>query len=217
LCFWQDDQIFDVLNSPLPEGFKPITFGVTEPFLTTVTISAYGGLALALPVILYQVYAFVLPAFSPTERRVALPILLMVPILFAAGVAFGYFVILDRAVDFLLNFNENQFNIQVRARDYYSFVALMLLAMGLMFQVPLAILAVTRIGIVTPAQLRAWRRYAYFACVVVAALLPTVDPVSMIIETVPLIVLFELSIVLASLFGRSRQRAPAEPSAEGSP
>lgn len=217
LCFWQDDQIFDVLNSPLPEGFKPITFGVTEPFLTTVTIAAYGGLALALPVILYQVYAFVLPAFSPNERRVALPILLMVPVLFAAGIAFGYFVILDRAVDFLLNFNENQFNIQVRARDYYGFVALMLLAMGLMFEVPLAILAVTRIGIVTPAQLRASRRYAYFACVVVAALLPTVDPVSMIIETVPLIVLFELSIVLASLFGRSRQRAPAEPSAEGSP
>jgi sec-independent protein translocase protein TatC len=89
--------------------------------------------------------------------------------------------------------------------------------MGLMFQVPLAILAVTRIGIVTPAQLRASRRYAYFVCVVVAALLPTVDPVSMIIETVPLIVLFELSIVLASLFGRSRERAPAEPSAEGSP
>ena len=217
LCFWQDDQLFDVLNSPLPDGFKPITFGVTEPFLTTVTISAYGGLALALPVILYQLYAFVLPAFSPTERRVALPILLMVPVLFAGGVAFGYFVILDRAVDFLLNFNDNQFNIQVRARDYYSFVALMLLAMGLMFQVPLAILAVTRIGLVTPAQLRAWRRYAYFVCVVVAALLPTVDPVSMIIETVPLIVLFELSIVLASLFGRSRERAPAEPSAEGSP
>ena len=217
LCFWQDDQLFDILNSPLPDGFKPITFGVTEPFLTTVTISAYGGLALALPVILYQLYAFVLPAFSPNERRVALPILLMVPVLFVAGIAFGYFVILDRAVDFLLNFNENQFNIQVRARDYYSFVALMLIAMGLMFQLPLAILAVTRVGIVTTAQLRASRRYAYFACVVVAALLPTVDPVSMIIETIPLIVLFELSIVLASLFGRSRERAPAEPTAEGSP
>ena len=217
LCFWQDDQLFDFLNAPLPDGFKPITFGVTEPFLTTVTIAAYGGLALALPVILYQVYAFVLPAFSPNERRIALPLLLMVPVLFAAGVAFGYFVILDRAVDFLLNFNENQFNIQVRARDYYSFVALMLLAMGIMFEVPLAILAITRVGIVTPAQLRAWRRYAYFVCVVVAALLPTVDPVSMILETIPLIVLFELSIVLASLFGRPRQRAPAEPSAEGSP
>lgn len=218
LCFWQDEQVFDVLNSPLPEGFKPITFGVTEPFLTTVTVAAYAGLALALPVILYQLYAFVLPAFSPNERRVALPILLMVPVLFAGGIAFGYFIVLDRAVDFLLNFNEAQFNIQVRARDYYSFVAFMLVAMGLMFQVPMGILAVTRIGLVTPRQLREWRRYAYFVIVVVAALLPTVDPVSLALEIVPLVILFELSIVLASLLTPSdAERAPAEPSAEGSP
>ena len=225
ICGWQNHFVLDVVNQPLEDldqellgpGAKPISFGVTEQFTTTLMVSAYAALLLALPFILYQIYAFVLPAFSPSERRIALPLLMMVPVLFIAGVVFGYFFVLDPAVHFLLNFNENQFNIQVRARDYYSFVALMLLAMGLMFQVPLAILAVTRIGIVTPAQLRAWRRYAYFACVVVAALLPTVDPVSMIIETVPLIVLFELSIVLASLFGRSRQRAPAEPSAEGSP
>jgi sec-independent protein translocase protein TatC len=217
LCFWQNHEVFDLLNAPLPDGRKPLTFGVTEPFLTTMTISAYAGFALALPVILYQLYAFVLPAFSPRERRVALPILLMVPVLFFAGVAFGYFVVLDRAVDFLLSFNQSEFNIQVRARDYYSFVAMMLLAMGLVFQVPMAILAVTRLGIVTPAQLRAWRRYAYFVCVVVAALLPTVDPVSMVLETVPLIVLFELSIVLASLLGGSeREPAPTAPPAEGS-
>ena len=218
LCFWQDDQVFDILNSPLPEGFKPITFGVTEPFLTTVTVSAYAGLALALPVILYQVYAFVLPAFSPGERRVALPILMMVPVLFAAGLAFGYFIVLDRAVEFLLNFNENQFNIQVRARDYYSFVAFMLVAMGLIFQVPMGILAVTRVGIVTPRQLREWRRYAYFVIIVLAAMLPTVDPVSLVLETVPLVILFELSIVLATVLGRSdAKRARTEPSAEGSP
>jgi sec-independent protein translocase protein TatC len=218
LCFWQDEEVFDILNSPLPDGFKPITFGVTEPFLTTVTVSAYAGLALALPVILYQLYAFVLPAFSPNERRVALPILLMVPVLFAGGLAFGYFIVLDRAVEFLLNFNDEQFNIQVRARDYYSFVAFMLVAMGLMFQVPMAILAVTRMGIVTPRQLREWRRYAYFIIVVVAALLPTVDPVSLALEIVPLVILFELSIVLASLLDRSdAERAPTEPSAEGSP
>ena len=218
LCFWQDEEVFDILNKPLPDGFKPITFGVTEPFLTTVTISAYAGLALALPVILYQIYAFVLPAFSPNEKRVALPILLMVPVLFAGGIAFGYFIVLDRAVDFLLNFNDEQFNIQVRARDYYSFVAFMLLALGLTFQVPMAILAVTRVGLVTPRQLREWRRYAYFIIVVVAALLPTVDPVSLALEVIPLVILFELSIVLAQFFGRSdAERAPAEPSAEGSP
>ena len=218
LCFWQDEEVFDILNSPLPDGFKPITFGVTEPFLTTITVSAYAGLALALPVILYQLYAFVLPAFSPNERRLALPILLMVPVLFAGGLAFGYFIVLDRAVEFLLNFNDEQFNIQVRARDYYSFVAFMLVAMGLMFQVPMGILAVTRIGIVTPRQLREWRRYAYFIIVVVAALLPTVDPVSLALEIVPLVILFKLSIVLASLLDRSNaERAPTEPSAEGSP
>jgi sec-independent protein translocase protein TatC len=218
LCFWQDEEVFDILNNPLPEGFKPITFGVTEPFLTTVTVSAYAGLALALPVILYQLYAFVLPAFSPHERRVALPILLMVPVLFAGGIAFGYFIVLDRAVEFLLNFNDEQFNIQVRARDYYSFVAFMLVAMGVMFQVPMGILAATRIGVVTPQKLREWRRYAYFIIIVVAALLPTVDPVSLALEIVPLVILFELSIVLASLFTPSdAERAPAEPSAEGSP
>ena len=218
LCFWQDDQVFEILDKPLPAGFDPITLGVTEPFLTTVTIAAYAGLALALPVILYQLYAFVLPAFSPDERRVALPILLMVPVLFAGGLAFGYFIVLDRAVEFLLNFNDDQFTVQVRARDYYSFVAFTLLAMGLIFQVPMGILAATRIGVVTPQQLREWRRYAYFVIIVLAALLPTVDPVSLVLETIPLVILFELSIVLASLLGRSREkRARAEASAEGSP
>jgi sec-independent protein translocase protein TatC len=217
VCFWQRGVLFDVLNKPLPNGIEPVTFGVTEPFMTTVTVCAYAGLVLALPVILYQLYAFVLPAFSAAERRVALPLMLMAPLLFAGGVAFGYFIVLERTIDFLLHFNESQFNIQVRAREYYSFVTFTLLAMGLIFQVPMAILAVTRVGLVTPAQLRQWRGYAYVLIAVVAALLPTIDPVSMLIEMVPLVILFELSIVLASLFGRSRARQPtASPSPERS-
>lgn len=218
LCAWRNNEILDILNRPLPDDLRPITFGVTEPFLTTITVSAYAGLLLALPVILYQLYAFVLPAFSPQERRIALPLLLMVPLLFVGGVVFCYFVVLERAVDFLLNFNDTQFNVQVRARDYYSFVTLTLLAMGLMFQVPMGILAVTRLGIVTPRQLRQWRGYAYVVIAVVAALLPTVDPVTMVLEMVPLVILFELSIVLASLLGRpGREGAARESSAEGTP
>jgi sec-independent protein translocase protein TatC len=217
LCAWQNHEIFDLLNRPLPEGRHPVTLGVTEPFFTTLTISAYAGLLLALPVILYQAYAFLLPAFSPRERRVVLPLMLMAPLLFIGGVVFGYLVVLDRAVDFLLNFNDEQFNIQVRAREYYTFIVLTLMAMGLVFQVPLAILAITRLGIMTPAQLRANRGYAYLAIAVLAALLPTVDPVTMLIEMVPLVLLFELSIVLASLLGRPPgEPAPSEPRAEGS-
>jgi sec-independent protein translocase protein TatC len=217
LCFWQRGELFDILNKPLPDDIEPVTFGVTEPFLTTVTVCAYTGLMLALPLILYQIYAFVLPAFSPTERRVALPLMLMAPVLFAGGVAFGYFIVLERAIDFLLHFNDSEFNIQVRAREYYSFITFTLLAIGLMFQVPLGILAATRVGIVTPAQLRRWRGYAYVLIAVLAALLPTIDPVTMLIEMVPLVILFELSIVLASVFGRSRaRRATASPSPERS-
>ena len=140
----------------------------------------------------------------------------MVPVLFIAGVVFGYFFVLGPSVHFLLNFNDNQFNIQVRARVYYSFVTMLLLAMGIIFQVPMGILAVTRLGIATPKQLREWRRYAYLVIAVIAALLPSVDPVSMLIEMAPLIVLFELSIVLASLFGQPGGRtAPSAPPAEG--
>jgi sec-independent protein translocase protein TatC len=218
LCAWQNQEIFDLLNRPLPEGRHPVTLGVTEPFFTTLTVSAYAGLMLALPVILYQAYAFLLPAFSPGEKRVVLPLMLLAPLLFIGGVAFGYVVVLDRAVDFLLNFNDQQFNIQVRAREYYTFVVLTLVAMGLVFQVPLAILAITRLGIMSPAQLRASRRYSYLGIAVLAALLPTVDPVTMLIEMVPLIVLFELSIVLAALLGRPPgEPAPSESRAEGSP
>lgn len=217
VCFWQNHRILNWLDNPLPHDRHPITLGVTEPFMTTLTVTAYCALLVALPFVLYQLYAFVLPAFSPAERRVALPLLMMVPVLFIAGVAFGYFLVLGPAVHFLLNFNDNQFNVQVRARDYYSFVTMTLLAMGIIFQVPMGIIAATRLGITSPARLRKQRRYAYLVITVVAALLPSVDPVSMLIEMVPLIVLFELSIVLASLFGQSGSRSVAStPSPEGS-
>jgi sec-independent protein translocase protein TatC len=201
LCFWQSDRLLELASGPLPPGHERlITFGVTEPFTTTLTISAYGALILALPVVLYQAYAFILPAFSKRRQGAILPLLLLIPVLFLAGVAFGYFVVLPAATSFLLNFNDTQFNIQVRASEYYSFFATTLLACGAVFQVPVGILSVTRLGIVTVEQLKQNRRYAYLACSIVAAALPGVDPVSMVIETVPLVLLYELSIVLARIF-----------------
>jgi sec-independent protein translocase protein TatC len=218
LCFWQNHLLLEVASAPLPAGHeKLITFGVTEPFTTTLTVSAYAALLIALPVILYQLYAFILPAFSPTEKKVALPLLLMVPVLFVAGAVFAYFVIVPAALTFLLNFNDHQFNTQIRARDYYSFVLLTLVAAGIVFQVPVGVLGLTRLGIVTPQKLKRNRRYAYLGCAVVAALLPGVDPVSMLIEMVPLVVLYELSILLSVAFGRSSaEGADRLASAEGS-
>jgi sec-independent protein translocase protein TatC len=214
LCFWQNHLLLEIAGGPLPGDHKKLlTFGITEPFTTTITVAAYGALILSMPFLLYQVYAYVLPAFSPTERRTVLPILLLFPLLFLAGIAFSYFAVMPAAVKFLLNFNDSQFNIQVRARDYYSFFSTTMLAGGLIFQLPLAILAVTRLGIVKVEQLRSNRRYAYLLIAVVAAALPGVDPVSMLIEMVPLLVLYELSILLARAFGRPGESGEvAEPS-----
>jgi sec-independent protein translocase protein TatC len=201
-CLWQNHLLLEIASGPLPSDHKELlTFGVTEPFTTTLTVAVYGALILSLPILLYQAYAYVLPAFSASERRVILPILLMAPVLFLAGVAFAYFIVMPAAVNFLLNFNDSQFNVQVRARDYYGFFATTLLAGGVVFQLPLVILAVTRLGIVSVAQLTANRRYAYLAIAALAAMLPGVDPVSMLIEMVPLLILYELSILLARAFG----------------
>lgn len=184
--------------------------------MTTLTVSAYAAILLSLPMILYQLYAFVLPAFSPSERRVALPLLLMVPFLFIGGVVFAYYVVLPAAVKFLLNFNDDQFNVQIRAREYYSFVVMTLLALGLVFQVPVLILAATRLGITTARQLRRHRRHAVVVIAVVAMALPGTDPVTMLLEMVPLVLLYELSIVLAAVFGRpASERVEGAPAAEG--
>jgi sec-independent protein translocase protein TatC len=215
LCFWQNHLLLDIANKPLPGHREPITFGVTEPFMTTMTLSLYGALLLSMPVILYQAYAFILPAFAPGERRVILPLMLMIPVLFLAGVVFSYFVVIPAATKFLLNFNSDEFNIQIRAREYYSFFALTLVAVGILFQIPVGVLAVTRLGIITPGQLAKNRRYAILVIAILAMLLPGTDPVTMLISMVPLIVLFELSILLARLFGRpSGERIETEPTPE---
>ncbi len=215
VCSWQNHLILQIVNDPLPSNLpEPITFGVTEPFTTTLTNSAYFAVLLALPVIIYQLYAFILPAFSPMERRVATPLILMAPVLFVLGVLFCYFVVLQPATDFLLSFNSDEFNTQVRARDYYSFVMLTMAAMGLGFQLPIAVIAAVRLGITTPQKLRKNRRYAILVIAVLAALLPTIDPITLLLEMIPMIVLYEGSIWLATLLGPKQapgvEIAPAE-------
>jgi sec-independent protein translocase protein TatC len=200
--------------SKAPEGNKPVTLGIGEPFTTTIGIALIFAFILALPVILFQLYGFLLPAFSPTQQKVASSLVMSIPLLFIAGVLFGYFVVLPAAVRFFQNFNSSEFNVLVQANQYYHFAAVTLLAMGLVFQIPVAILAATRAEIVTPAQLRHNRRYALLACGAVAAFLPG-DAVTLLLETVPLYLLFEASLVLASIFERRDRRRAARAGADG--
>jgi sec-independent protein translocase protein TatC len=196
------DRDIQRLSQP-PHGDRPVTLGIGEPLATTATVSLVFALILALPYILLQAYAFLMPAVEPQQRRALRPLLAAVPALFVAGVTFGYLVVLPAAVHFLQNFNGSQFNVLVQASQYYRFAATTLLAMGLLFEIPIAILAATRAGIVTPQQLRRNRRYAVLACGAIAALLPG-DAVTMLLETVPPYLLFELGVLLAAVAERRR-------------
>jgi sec-independent protein translocase protein TatC len=195
--------------SPRGSPKRPVTLGVGEPLMATLIVAGYAAVLLTLPLLLYQLYAFVLPAFSPNERQVAVPLMVMVPFLFYAGVVFAYFVILPAAVDFLQNFNDENYDVLLQARDYNKFAIMVMGVMGLLFQLPVAILAVTRMGILSTDQLRKHRRYAILVIAVLAALLPGGDPVTMLLMMFPILLLYEGSILLASLLDRRAARARA--------
>ena len=191
-----------------PAGVRPVTLGIGEPFSQTVIVSAYFALLLGLPVILWQLYAFITPAFTPRERRVAMPLLTLAPLLFVLGLAFGYFVVLPGAVKFLVHFNASSFDPLVQARSYYQFILFTMLATGLFFEIPIAVLGLNRAGVLSTRQLRKHRRYAIVAIAALALLLPGSDPVTTLLELIPMLALYELSILgTAALERRDRRQA----------
>jgi len=199
--------LIEWLERPLPPDQHLVTLGVTEPFFTVIKVCLYASFAVALPVILYQLWSFLAPAMEQQSQRVVAVFSLIATGLFACGVAFAYFVVLPRALTFLTNFADEFFETQIRASYYFSFVSLALVAMGLVFEMPIFILALVRLRVVTAAQLRRNWRMGLFLVAVLAVLLPTVDPVSLVFETVPLFALYGLSIVLATFMERRWEKA----------
>src|SRR5438132_5109451 len=198
------------LNRPLPEGRigKPITFGVAEPFLTSFKISLYAGFLLALPVILWQLWAFLTPAMEEVAQRRVVLFVFVATALLASGIVFGYFVALPAAVHYLTNVDKTLYDIRLRARDYYSFATMVMLAMAVVFELPIFVLALVRLGILCTARLRKERRLGYFIVACIAVALPGVDPVTTVIEAIPLLILYEASIWFSVLV--ERRSAPVE-------
>jgi sec-independent protein translocase protein TatC len=196
------------LNKPLPAHVgKPITLGVAEPFLTVMKLCLMGSIVLTLPVILWQLWGFLAPAVDDHQEKRVRYFVLLAAALLAAGIVFGYFVALPAAVHYLTNFDRAAFNIQLRAKDYYSFVTMVLLAMGIVFELPIVMVALTRLGIISTRQLRQNRRVGYFAVAVLGVALPGVDPFTTVIEILPLWALYEGSIWLSVLLDRRQERA----------
>jgi sec-independent protein translocase protein TatC len=199
--------LIEWMTDLLPPGTKLVTLGVTEPFVTSVKVSFAAAFAVVLPVVLWQTWAFLAPAMSEATQRVTSVFVVLATALFVAGLAFCYLIILPRALDFLIGYDGEFYDEQVRASYYFSFVAMTMLATGLAFQMPIFILALVRIGVLSSAKLRRNRRVGYVLMLVFAILLPTVDPVSLAFEVVPLMLLFELSIWLSAMMERRWERA----------
>ena len=205
-------RLVELLNHALPvEHRKPITLGVAEPFMTSIKISLYAAVAIALPVILWQLWAYLAPAFDRRTQRAVAWLVGLATALFAAGVVFAYRLALPAAVHFLTGYDDHLYQVQVRAQEYYSFALVVLLAVGLVFELPVFVLALTRIGVVTTDKLRRNRRIGYAAMAVLAVALPGVDPITTAFEMAPLMVLYEASIWLSVLV--ERRAASAAPQA----
>jgi sec-independent protein translocase protein TatC len=203
--YYFHETLIDWLMRPLPQDRELITLGVAEPFTTGVKVSFYAALAIAFPVLVWQAWSFFAPAVEEGRQRIVARFVAFATALFAGGLAFAYFVILPPALRFLTNFDEELYRIDIRASYYLSFVTLMIFATGLVFQLPIFVLALVRLGILSSAQLRRNRRMGYVLLLGGAILLPTVDPVSLALEVAPLWILFELSIWL-SVFLEPRWR-----------
>jgi len=204
------EQLIRRLIDLVPEGTPIVTLGVTEPFTTSLKVSFYAAIALVLPLVLWQVWAFFAPAVTDETQRILGVFVVLATFLFAAGVAFCYAIVLPRALDFLVDYDSELYTEQIRASYFLSFVALTLLAFGIAFQMPIFVLGLVRIGVLTSDRLRRNRRIGYVLMLVFAILLPTVDPVSLVLEVAPLLALFELSIWISVLMERRWERTAAE-------
>jgi sec-independent protein translocase protein TatC len=191
--------LLDWLNRPLPHRLKkPVTFSPIEPFSTSIFVSLWAGFLLALPIVFWQVWAFLAPAFEEHRQRSMALLVAFATLLGLGGVAFGYFVILSPAIHFLTNFDSPHYTILIRARDYYRFAGFVLLGVALAFEVPVFVLALVRLRILSAAKLRSTWRFGVFVMTVIGVLLPGVDPVSTILSVIPLVALYVLSIGLAT-------------------
>jgi sec-independent protein translocase protein TatC len=199
-------RIVQWLTQPLPPGHRHLTtFTVTEPFTTSLKVSFAAGFALALPVVLWQLWGFFAPALDPRTQRSIRGLTVFAAGLLVMGVGFGYRVGLPSALKFLVHYDHTIYNTQIRAADYISFAVLVLAACGAVFELPIVVLGLVRVRALTAARLRGNRKIGYMIVACIGVALPGVDPLTTIIETIPLAILFEASIWLAVVFERRWQ------------
>ena len=209
--------LYDLLAAPLvehlPKGGTLIATSVISPFLVPLKITLMAAFLLALPVVLYQVWAFVAPGLYTHEKKLVLPLVVSSSLLFFAGIAFCYFFVFGKVFTFIQSFAPKSVSAMPDIEAYLSFVLTMFIAFGAAFEVPIVVVVLARIGLVTIEQLRAFRSYFIVLAFIIAAVLTPPDIVSQLALAIPMVLLYEVGIWAAQIFIRHTQ-APAEPAEE---
>lgn len=199
-------QIFDLLARPLIDVMnsdgKMIYTGLPEAFFTYLKVAFISGVMVASPVILYQFWMFVAPGLYNKERKMLIPIMFLSSFFFIGGALFGYFFVFPYGYKFFLGFETDSLQALPAMRDYYNFSSKLLIAFGIVFELPLVITFMAKLGLVTPAFLRKNRKYAIVIFFIGAALITPPDVVTQVFMALPLAILYELSIFGAVIFGR---------------
>jgi sec-independent protein translocase protein TatC len=191
------------LERPLPDDTQLITLSPGEAFNTSLTVSLYGAVALAIPVLVWQLWSFFAPALQDRSQTIVVRLVLVATLLLLAGMAFAYWVVLPNGLSFLLNYDTDLYATeQVRARDYFSFAAAVIAGLGILFELPIFVLGLVRLGILSSARLRRNRRIGIGIALIGVVLLPGVDFVSMGLQALPILALFEASIWASVWFER---------------
>ena len=209
LCIWPGPAgMYDYLAAPLvahlPKGATLIATNVISPFIVPLKITLMAALMLALPVVLYQVWAFVAPGLYSHEKKLVLPLVVSSTVLFLLGMVFCYFIVFGKVFAFIASFAPKSISVAPDIEAYFNFVLGMFLAFGLAFEIPVVVVVLVLTGLVTVEQLREWRGYIVVAIFVVAAIVTPPDVVSQIALAIPMCLLYEVGILFAQLITRRK-------------
>jgi len=218
LCFYPGPgQIYDILAAPLtaalPEGTKMVAIGVITPFMVPLKVTGMVALVLALPFILYQVWAFIAPGLYDHEKRLGIPLIISSSLLFLLGMSFCYFFVFGQVFRFITSFAPKSITPAPDIEAYLSFVMTMFLAFGLAFEVPVALVVLVKLGVVTVEKLKEWRSYFIVGAFIVAAVVTPPDVVSQLALAIPMCLLYELGILASLLVSRPAAKVAGDAAA----
>ncbi|MEF9995611.1 MAG: twin-arginine translocase subunit TatC [Burkholderiaceae bacterium] len=206
--------IFDILSAPLmvalPQGTKLLATGVIAPFMVPLKVTMFAAFLIALPYVLYQLWAFIAPGLYKSEKKLAVPIIVSSVAMFALGMAYCYFIVFRMVFQFIAGFSPDSVNFAPDIDSYFGFVISLFLAFGMTFEVPIVVVVLNRMGIADLEKLRQARPYVIVGAFIVAAVVTPPDVLSQLLLAVPLVVLYQLGIWLVAMFGRKADAADGD-------